>query len=1720
MANLGRQFVLLLWKNWLLQKRKACVTVFEIVLPIVFAVILVCIRLIAKNETITDPTIWPPFQPNDVFLTGVKNVILYSPNTTEIRSIMTDFRNHLPNASSLDNRTQHHWHVFGFDSEESLLEFHEKNHNKVRAGISFMDAASGLARNVEYTLRVARKEVSDRWLTKNVYPFFQLTGPRNNVSTGGDPDYQGTGFLAFQYAVDMAIVKHFNTSTLDNYDFFMKKMPYPPYTKDNLTTVIQMYLPFFLILGFILSSLQTTKAIVYEKEKKLKESMKLMGLNSSIYWASWLFKSSIYLIIASAFYSILFSIEVSDKGKVLAKTDPSLFFVFLLCYSVSIICFCFMVSTFFNKANSAAFASGIGYFCTYVPYFFLQSRYETMSKSEKLGICILNNMGMAFGINTIGIYEGTGYGAQWNNFAEPATVDDNFSLLDSMLMLLGSSAIYLIITWYVDGVFPGEYGVPLPWYFPLSKNYWCGTIQRSSTSSDTGKLDPKYFERDPNGLSVGISVNHLRKEFGSGKKKKVAVADTTLNIFKGQITALLGHNGAGKTTTMSMLTGFLPPTSGTATVNGYDICEDIQSVRRSLGLCPQHNILFDTLTVEEHLKFFAQLKGCPKENVNKEVDDMIKVLGLEAKRKNFSMTLSGGQKRKLSVGIAIIGGSEVIILDEPTSGMDPAARRQTWEILQKFREGKTMILSTHFMDEADLLGDRIAIMAEGVVKCCGTSLFLKKLYGAGYHLVMVKDKGCDVTAVTNVIKQHIPAAELESEISAELSYLLPFDQSSKFEQLFNEIEKRKSELKLTSFGTSATTMEEVFLKVGESSQRSEEEVYTPSKASMAYENGGYGSTNDIPNGVANGSVDKTKNGLVQNLKVANEETYIGFNTGLKKNSGSVLALQQFYSMFVKKVIHTWRNRTVTFVQLLVPVVFTLLALTVEKTLPKQEDESSLLLNLKPFPDNVAMYTSKSASAQSKSMADDYAESIMSEGYKVLKYDQNDFDNFIIDESQRVGQAFFKRNYIIGSVFDIESSLAGNITSYFNGDPLHSSAISLQYTMDSLLKHFTSKNHSIQTTNFPFPRPLDETSQGIGYATRGTGFIIAFCMLFGLAFLSTSFIIFLIKEKITGAKHLQKVSGVSSSAYWMSNLVWDLLNYQIPILLIMVCFAAFQTQAYTGDNRLGLVYAMFFLYGWACMPFVYIFYYLFKTPASGMVAGSLLNILTGLATIMAVFTLRLPALGISEDIGDIFDWLFTIFLPNYCLGQTLMNIYVNYEYIDTCTKLNYEFVCSLPKDLIPIKSCCRDICTENCLIFDKNYLAWETPGVGKYFVFMAAQGLFYMILVFLVEFGVISRIRYMICNRDPIAVSSEVGNSDAIPDDDDVEEEKRRINKTSIDSLLKTESLLLRNLSKSYGSYTAVKGVCVGVPQQECFGLLGQNGAGKTSTFKMLTGDEIVTGGNAYLNGYDVKTELEMVQQNLGYCPQFDALIDQMTGRETLTMYARLRGIEESQIKGVVNDLLETMMLRKYADRQCGTYSGGNKRKLSTAIALIGDPPFILLDEPTTGMDPAARRQLWNVLSQVRASGRTLILTSHSMEECDALCTKIVIMVNGRFVCLGSPQHLKNKFGHGYTLIARLAQQKDGTTAPSEPLKNFVKTTFPDSTIFDDHQGYVHFQIPDNNIALGRVFGEMERAKSQFNIEDYSVHQTTLEQVFLSFTRHQEAAAVQEEKKCCSCLCCV
>ncbi|CAN0295273.1 unnamed protein product, partial [Ectocarpus sp. 13 AM-2016] len=335
-----------------------------------------------------------------------------------------------------------------------------------------------------------------------------------------------------------------------------------------------------------------------------------------------------------------------------------------------------------------------------------------------------------------------------------------------------------------------------------------------------------------------VSTRGLVKVYGNGKN---AVKGLDLDLYEGQISVLLGHNGAGKSTAISMVTGTLPPTRGEAYLRGRKLTSDLVGIRRSLGVCFQQNTLFDQLTVFQHLQLFAVVKGVRARDVDDEAARMVSEVGLLEKKDTPASALSGGQKRKLSVALAFIGGSEVIVLDEPTSGMDPFSRRSTWSVLQRQRKGRVILLTTHFMDEADTLGDRIAIMAEGELRCMGSSLFLKGLYGVGYTLTVIKaDEGDGdgggggdawegqspppgrlmvaakdgKDALEALVLRFVPEALTVSKVGKERNYRLPFASSSNFVDMFREIDARKEQLGVAGYGVSVTTLEEVFLRVG------------------------------------------------------------------------------------------------------------------------------------------------------------------------------------------------------------------------------------------------------------------------------------------------------------------------------------------------------------------------------------------------------------------------------------------------------------------------------------------------------------------------------------------------------------------------------------------------------------------------------------------------------------------------------------------------------------------------------------------------------------------------------------------------------------------------------------------------------------------------------------------------------------------------------------------
>ena len=349
------------------------------------------------------------------------------------------------------------------------------------------------------------------------------------------------------------------------------------------------------------------------------------------------------------------------------------------------------------------------------------------------------------------------------------------------------------------------------------------TFVQPTTTPSANKEDEENVPLEPvsdvlnRQVEIGqcVDIQDLRKEYNTNTGTKVAVQGLNLTMYSGQITALLGHNGAGKTTVIGMLTGLTPPTSGTAVIQGHDINIDMPIIRKNLGVCPQHDVLFPNLTVEEHLTLFASFKGMRGMRLREEVEKMITSVGLQEKRKAYSRTLSGGQKRKLSVGIAFIGGSNVVILDEPTSGMDPYSRRFTWNVIRNHRAGRVVVLTTHFMDEADLLGDRIAIMGDGRLRCCGSSLFLKKAFGVGYNMTIEKvdPTHFDSANMRSFVSSRIPDCKFLTDVGTEMVIQLPFTSSSMFASLFEALDQHDKSLGVRSYGMSVTTLEEVFINV-------------------------------------------------------------------------------------------------------------------------------------------------------------------------------------------------------------------------------------------------------------------------------------------------------------------------------------------------------------------------------------------------------------------------------------------------------------------------------------------------------------------------------------------------------------------------------------------------------------------------------------------------------------------------------------------------------------------------------------------------------------------------------------------------------------------------------------------------------------------------------------------------------------------------------------------
>ncbi|KAM9387437.1 ATP-binding cassette sub-family A member 13 [Phaethornis superciliosus] len=1458
-----------------------------------------------------------------------------------------------------------------FDSVEKLEEkAHElMQQNNFLASIIFdmpgnktQDSSNRLPRHISYTIRTSILYSMRTDLIKN--PAWK-SHPQKLPADGFKYNHI---FIPLQDMIERAIISAQTGTDTSEPAIQVQAMPYPCHTSDLFLNNIGFFFPLMMMLTWMISVAGMVRKLVYEREINLEEYMKTMGVHPAINFFAWFLENVTVIIISSCALAIILK-----ASGIFAYSNGFLIFFFLLDFGVTVIMLSYVLGSFFSSADTAALCASLVYMISFLPYIVLLVLQSQLSFINQIIMCLLSTTAFGQGVFFITFFEGQETGIQWNNVHQSIAQGGHMTFGWMCWMMFFDSILYFIGGWYFSNIIPEP--------------------------TSLGQKDPCR-----EGATIGVMLLSLTKEHLDGQK--AAVKDLNLTFHRGQITALLGPNGAGKTTVISLLTGLYPPSSGTVIINGKDIRTDLAAIRTELGVCPQYDVLFNILTVREHLLLYGSVKApdWTKEQLNQQVTGALEDVDLSQHQYKPVGALSGGMKRRLSIAISFIGNSKTVVLDEPTSGVDPCSRRSIWDVLLKYKAGCTLIFTTHHLDEAEVLSDHIAILQRGQLRCCGSPSYLRETYGQGHSLTLIKKPSVfeiqdpkHIVQVTSLVQTHIPEAFLKENSGTELTYVIPENaDKTSFNGLFQALDKSLHHLHVTGYGISDTTLEEVFLKL---LQESEKMPYVPQAAHLDHTNGA-------------------------------ESAYISLMDPSNVH-GAQHVLAQIAAFLMKRFHHSRRGWRGSLSNVLLPVLFVALAMALFSVKPLAIDYPSLKLTPRLY---------------------DNAESFFRYG----------------------GWSFGGRKE-----FELQEKMLNNTKSkplakvWYNQKGFH-----------SLPSYLNELNNFILWVNLP-PN-VDWRQYGITLYSQPYGGVlldedkimenvrqcgVALCIMLGFSILTASIGSATVKDRVSGTKRLQHITGLGYKTYWLATFSYDMLFYMVPVTLCVGVISAFHLSAFTFRKNLAATGLLLILFGYATLPWMYLVSRFFSSSDVAFISYISLNFVFGLCTMLVTFLPRLLAIiskvQTFQNIYNILKWVFIIF-PQFCLSQGLIELSYNQIKFDLTSNFGIDSYVSP---------------------FEMNFLGWI-------FVEMALQGTLLLLLRIFLHWDLLHK------PRGHCSINNIVGPSEDI----DVEMERQRL----FGGRTGNDVLLLYNLRKCYGGFskknTAVENISLGIPRGECFGLLGTNGAGKSTTFKMLTGDIIPSAGRAVIRT-PTGSEMDILSAGsegilIGYCPQQDALDELLTGWEHLYYYCTLRGISKPDIRKVAEDLVNRLHLSAHADKLVKTYSAGTKRKLSTALALVGKPQILLLDEPSSGMDPCSKRYLWKTILKEVQDGCAAVLTSHSMEECEALCTRLAIMVNGSFKCLGSPQHIKNRFGDGYSVKIWLSKDINS----QRMILNCLQLHFPGTQFKAQHLNLLEYHIPRSQGCLAELFRVLENHKAFLQIKHYSISQTTLEQVFINFATQDQGVS--------------
>ncbi|KAI9184058.1 hypothetical protein H9P43_003111 [Blastocladiella emersonii ATCC 22665] len=528
--------------------------------------------------------------------------------------------------------------------------------------------------------------------------------------------------------------------------------------------------------------------LVKEKEDRIQVMMVMNGLKSSTY----------YLAHATHFYflHLLSSIVFLASGYIFkleffTMTDPGVLIILFIVWGFVQIALAFFLAAFFSNSRNALVVS----------FLFVLLAVIVNTSTDNL---ITDQAPAAYLIwPAFAFYRALSLinRATFNKSLVPYTVSmlrGGDEVLRCLVFMIVEVFVYLLLAWYLSQVLKSKYGVSKRWNFifveayerfsgkkqkqaELDRQNYVVAVNENETQFEDDDVRAERARVDENRFpqEAPLIIRHMRKIYSG--TNKVAVKDVTFVAEEGEVFGLLGPNGAGKTSLISILTGVYEPTLGEAKLGGFDIATQRDDVYRITGICPQHDILWDDLTVGEHLLFYARLKGIPPSQENEAKDRALASVKLQAFENRLSKGLSGGEKRRLSIAIALTGDPKVVFLDEPTTGLD-------------------------------VLCSRLGIMAKGTMRCIGNQLRLKEKYGSGFKLTYITQPQHMAAATERVLALLPPDAKIADSFAATKTIeFMPTPGS--IARIFDTMQNKAKEWNIEDWGLSQTSLEEVFLRL-------------------------------------------------------------------------------------------------------------------------------------------------------------------------------------------------------------------------------------------------------------------------------------------------------------------------------------------------------------------------------------------------------------------------------------------------------------------------------------------------------------------------------------------------------------------------------------------------------------------------------------------------------------------------------------------------------------------------------------------------------------------------------------------------------------------------------------------------------------------------------------------------------------------------------------------